>query len=133
MRTRSFHERFRGTSTTPFFGLAQRVIYQRERPSLNVITDDPTSRAEKALLTKADFWSYEKEWRIIRYEDGGGQNCGIQIYPNEYLDGIIFGARISEVDKSDVVSWVKRRKNPVQLLQADLDPDTFRIVLSNYP
>lgn len=123
--------RFRGTSSTAFFGSAQPVIYQRERPLLNAITDDPDSRVEKALLTKADFWSYEKEWRIIRYEEGNGDNRGVQKFPSDLLDGIILGARISETDKSDVLSWVKLRKDPVQILQADLDTDAFRIVLSN--
>jgi hypothetical protein len=120
--------RFRASSEMPFFGRAQKVRYQAKRPQLNPIRDSRHLGAEKALLTKADFWSYEEEWRIIEYEAGPG----IQTFPPEQLDGIILGTRMSAEDSNRVRGWISERSQQgIELLQARTDESEFRIGIFN--
>jgi hypothetical protein len=118
--------RFQASSTTPFFGRAQRVIYQPDRPVLNVILDSRDARAEKALLTKADFWSYEEEWRIVEHEAGPGTHR----FPASLLDAVILGARIALDDKERVLGLIRRRKTKAKILQAQIDAKKFRLTIT---
>jgi len=115
--------RFKASSTTPFFGRAQRVVYQAERPKLNLILDNHETQSTKALLAKADFWGYEEEWRIVEHELGPG----VHQFPPELLDGVILGARISDENKQNVMSWVATRKNNLEILQARFNDKSFRL------
>lgn len=105
-------------------GLALKVIYSPNRPLLYPVRGrlDPTP----ALLTKAAFWSYEREWRIV----APGANRAIT-FPPQHLDGIIFGARISASDEQHVRSWVEDRSSPVELLRAV--PDAMKFELKIVP
>lgn len=114
--------RFKASSTTPFFGRAQCVTYQAARPKLNLILDSPEVQNEKALLKKADFWSYEEEWRIIEHDLGPG----VHSFPPELLDGVILGARISANDKQRVFEWTSDKPN-LEVLQAKFSSSDFRL------
>jgi hypothetical protein len=85
-----------------FFARAQFVTYCHERPCLNMIEsqDDPYKVAD-ALLTKAEDWRYEYEWRIVDHTNGPG----IQIYPSESLSGVILGCRISPENRQRITQW----------------------------
>ena len=115
--------RFRASSTTPFFGYAQRVHYQVERPAVNLINDSPHVQSEKALLTKADFWSYEREWRIVEHEKGPG----VQRFPPELLDGLVLGARILKEDKERMLALAKDRSEPLQVFEARISATKFAV------
>lgn len=78
---------FDGASTNTFFGRAQSVSYSSAYPVVNIIRDHPKSFHEKGVLTKADFWAYEKEWRIIEHEKGAGV---YQFNVND-MEEIVFG------------------------------------------
>lgn len=117
--------RFKASSTTPFFGRAQRVSYQTARPKLNLIMDSHEVQSEKALLTKADFWGYEEEWRIIEHDLGPG----VHRFPPELLDGVILGARISANDRQRVLDWTSGRRG-IDILQAKFSNSEFRIEVS---
>jgi len=107
---------FEATSSTEFFGIAQQVHYQKDYPLLNIIRDSADEILTKALLTKADFWDYEKEWRISWKDTGPG----IYKYPDGLLKGVIFGARISAPDKALVLSWIDKMTIKPSLYQATL-------------
>lgn len=47
---------------------AHQVEYSRKRNPINAYTDSKEEAMTKALLTKSEQWSYEDEWRLIRYE-----------------------------------------------------------------
>lgn len=120
--------RFRVDPTQPFFMRAFDVKYQAERPILDVIRDNPEQQVSKALLTKADYWSYEEEWRIIEHEKGPGQYR----YPPTLLDGIVLGAKISSEDKAKVLGWVEQSASPIEVTQARFHPDLFRIEAGHF-
>ncbi|WP_133480200.1 DUF2971 domain-containing protein [Cognatilysobacter segetis] len=113
--------RFKATPDIPFFARAQPVIYQRERPSLNPVRDSAYDQIDKAVLTKADYWEYEKEWRIVEHDLGPGAH----IYPAAALDGVIFGA-CCEPDTIDKVRKLLVRR-PIELMQARVSKTEFRI------
>jgi hypothetical protein len=112
---------------------AHPVVYAEGRPVLNRIKT--TLSAEKdmtgygrALLTKADFWAYEEEWRALA-TNGPGER---PFYPKS-LCGIIFGARATTETRDLVASWIEERGIPLDLLDAVPDRDTFRINIVPQP
>ena len=109
--------------------VAQKVIYSAARPIVRLIMDDADSHVNKAILTKADYWAYEEEWRVISFPGSGiGKNGpGLTTFKAKALDGLIVGARISDDDAAAVRQWVKTREFPVELLKARLNADQFRI------
>ena len=87
------------------FRLAAEVKYQKELPVLDTANDEPTDMYEKICLTKADYWSYEREWRVI---SGGGmrsrdpmarkyyeqmRGVGVHILSDSPIVSVIFGLR----------------------------------------
>jgi hypothetical protein len=109
------------------------VVYAKERPLINRVKI--TLSAEKdwvgysrALLTKADFWAYEEEWRAL-----GMNGPGEQPFHPKSLCGIIFGARATAQTRSLVASWIEERGIPLELLDAVPDRDTFRINIVPQP
>lgn len=112
------------------FRAAQKVIYSAQRPVLNPITDDASAQVDKAILTKADAWAYEEEWRVVSHPGGildpvGGR--GLVRYEPRALDGIILGARTSDTDAAEVARWVEGREHPVEILRARPNADRFQI------
>ena len=69
------------------------------------------------VYSKSIHWKYEKEWRVWRpMEDikvKGVQYVDIEILPSE-IDGIIFGCRIKEEDKEELIELAA--KNDFKLL-----------------
>ncbi|ODV43420.1 hypothetical protein AWV79_17340 [Cupriavidus sp. UYMMa02A] len=101
-------------ATSVFMAHAQEVKYSGDRTAINPYTDSKDAMLEKALLTKSDHWSYEFEWRLIRYQGGPG---AVQ-FPPQILTGIIFGALTARSTVELVREWVGKRSIPVTLYQA---------------
>lgn len=106
--------------------LAYRVSYSAERPVVNraTATDDYDGLFD-AMLVKADFWAYEQEHRLFRRELLSG--AGLEPFPPDRLDGIIFGARCAPEERALVKAWVEESGNPIEFLQAVPDPKRFRV------
>jgi hypothetical protein len=77
----------------------------------------------KTTLTKADYWSYEREWRLLGPEAGGQTKA----FSSDLLDGVIFGARASDATRKLVEDWISNRSTRVELLEARFDQDHFRL------
>lgn len=48
-----------------YIGRAQPITYSQDYPIVNPVRETNEVRMEKSFLTKAAYWSYEKEWRTI--------------------------------------------------------------------
>jgi len=96
-----------------FVARALPVSYSKEYPVIYPATDGEYERFEKTLMTKAKFWEYEEEWRII--DDSGP---GIKLFPPKILVGVIFGCRMSEKHRDLVRRWCEGRQTPVSFYQA---------------
>ena len=67
----------------------------------------------ESLLTKAEEWENEKEWRIIEIE-----GMGVKNYPEESLECVILGCKISSDNKKQIIKWCNSRKHKPTLYQA---------------
>ena len=107
------------------FEFALPVTYSKQRPVVDLMLDDfgPGDLIEKVLLTKADFWSYEREWRMIGHE----VSKGARTFPPRSLDAIILGSRIAREHEDLVRSWVERYNPKPKLLRAVSDERDFRV------
>lgn len=98
-----------------------KVIYSDHYPELDF---ENFPQIEKMfttqLVTKSSHWSYEKEWRCIRLAQGLFPYFG-------RLNGVIFGARISEVNKERVKAAL--RGEDIDFFQARLHPYEYRLVI----
>ena len=108
-----------------FFTEAYKVVYQNDRPVLNLIKDSHEKVHNDALLVKADFWSYEKEWRMVH----PNRAPGVHKYSAELLEGVIFGVNISDENKQLVKKWILELDHLVDIYQAVINKKTFSIDL----
>jgi hypothetical protein len=116
--------RFDPRSLLDEFGVAFPVHYSAERPTIVVGVEDRLAQLQKMLLTKADVWRYEQEWRFIDWRG----LAGVRRFPAQALTGVILGSRITDQNAELVRTWVRERDTgPVQVLRAQLDPHLFRI------
>lgn len=120
--------KFIATEYTPFFGQAQQVKYRSTYPQIGILKHSPDKQVEAFLLTKAKDWKYEEEWRIIDHVNGSGRKD----FPDELLVEVVFGARIDPKDKEEVLSWISKRKKPVQVSQAILSSGSYSLEILPY-
>lgn len=114
---------FDASDSTPTFGTAQPVTYSKDLPAIDVFSDPPHAVANKALLTKYDGWSYEKEWRIVDHDTGPGSHN----YSVELLSGVILGARMPTEDRAKIRKWLRQREHEVQLYEAIQSDRHFKL------
>lgn len=97
----------------PFLGRAQDVRYSATYPEIVYPVDSNDDKVEKFLLTKARFWEYEQERRVIERAGPGTYSL-----PPELLTGVILGCRMRETDRAQVREWSLQRKPKSQLYEA---------------
>lgn len=120
--------KFVATDDTPFFGLAQPVSYSPTYPEIDLLRNSAEEHIEALLLTKAEAWDYEEEWRIIDHDGGAGD----RVFPEELLVGVTFGAQMEAEDKEAVAKWIGWRKNTVQISQAKPGIGSFSLEIVPY-
>jgi hypothetical protein len=109
--------------TLPFMAHAQKVHYADKRVPINLYDDSQETAMEKALLTKSKQWSYESEWRLLRYKDGPGV---VRFRPGN-LTGIVIGAMTSSPTVDTIMSWIGQRSIPLNLYRASISPKQFAL------
>jgi hypothetical protein len=110
-------------ASTEYFGRAHKVTYQENRPIFNLIKDTHEEILNKILLVKADYWAYEEEYRIIGHKEGPGRHK----FPPYLLEGVIFGAKTSNLDRDLVLEWQSKRNIPITFYQATISKDKFKL------
>ncbi|WP_235695876.1 MULTISPECIES: DUF2971 domain-containing protein [Agrobacterium] len=119
--------RFKPQKGDGFFETACKVSYEKDRPKLSFVQHDTVMLHKLALLTKADFWSYEDEWRIVKETGSKGPHK----FAASALDGIVLGAKISDEDERKVRDWVAEAGLNVEWLRASIHKDTFSLEIGN--
>ena len=115
--------RFRLDRSLPFFMQALQVFYRRERPAFPWPNDDDMNILNDVFLSKADYWSYENEWRII-WQGGPGEFS----FPPGLLDGVIFGSQCKPAYVETISGEVDAAcSGPVEVLHAVLDDTSYRL------
>lgn len=112
----------------PFMAHAQKVLYSEDRAPINLYDDAQDLAMTKALLTKSAHWSYEQEWRLIRYQGGPGT---VRFHPSN-LTGIIIGALATPATVEMVESWAKQRTLPLNIYRASVSSTKFELQISEH-
>ncbi len=107
------------TSFRPFL-FAYRIIYSPVRATFRLFDSNKASAIVEALITKAAFWSYEREWRIIQPGIAGSM-----AFPIKALKSIIFGAGISSADETALRDFAKQRGHPIKFKRAVVHEERF--------
>ena len=101
------------------------VRYEPERPAHDPLSGMKPRRMFDLLLTKASFWSYEEEYRLIRRSPLEGP--GHEPFPSDRLVSITFGMRTPPEVMALVHEWIRERRLDVPLFQAQPDPALFAL------
>jgi hypothetical protein len=78
---------------------------------------------EQVFLHKADFWSYEEEWRMLDQRAGPG----LHTFPSEALTGIIIGAEMPAADELLLRECIRKSGRELKLMKARLDNRLFHL------
>ena len=109
------------TNSGDLISEAQQVRYSADRPVVDFVGDRENTMV-KTLLRKADYWSYEREWRVIRTG-----RPGLHSFNPDSLASIIFGART----RPEHISVIKRAASigglKVNFGRAQFDQNKFRL------
>lgn len=98
---------FRETLRPELF-LAFEVNYEQERLPADITKLQGSEMFERAVLTKAQEWEYEHEFRMLEYR----VPPGLRSFPLEALIGVIYGARIRREDRAFVDGLISQRPGP---------------------
>lgn len=120
---RGFCLEFDGTSLP--FSKALATRYRNATPSLNLVNvlgnQDADAMLEAMVLTKAECWSYEQEWRILHAEQSTPYT-----YPWENLTAIHLGAAMPYVHL-EIIALILR-DSPTRLCQMEKQDNAFSVV-----
>jgi hypothetical protein len=110
-------------TTGSFFAQAQPVRYQRTRPSVNPVVHTTDEMLHNAIFTKSEEWAYEKEWRILHYQQGKGERQA----PTSSLKAIILGINVSGSDRQLVQAWANASAAKPRVFRAFLSDTEFAV------
>lgn len=120
---------YRFNTTKSFFQCAERVDYSDERPAITPFQNDQF-KTRKSLLTKALFWAYENEWRVIGHPGAPEeipQKPGLASFPAGTLDGVIFGAETSASDRRDICEIISKLDEKIEIYNMSLDEKYYKL------
>jgi hypothetical protein len=100
-----------------------KVKYSRKYPRLNPIRGDAEDIVIKPLITKSKIWQHEKEYRLLAIH---GTNIKMN-FPDEIFKEIIFGVRITEDTKNDIIKIIKNKQQSIKLYQSRISENKFKI------
>lgn len=115
------------STDSTFFKRAEPIRYSQEFPVFDYFETNADERARMIALTKADFWSYEKEWRIVDTDAGPG----IQRYPAKALRRVIFGSETPKDLEAKVRRWVEAADIRPQFTRAQRHPQEYRLLVES--
>lgn len=98
------------------------VNYSNDFPSVPLFELTPKDLL-RLIMTKSKHWEYENEFRIIKTLF---PRVAFQI-PNEAFREIIFGCKISDADKEEIIKICKSKFNSIKFFDAKLSDSQFKI------
>jgi hypothetical protein len=130
---------FRFETNESFPDLPLPIAYSGNYPEFNFtqqfadMGDDADERQRKLafgkalLLTKSVRWSYEKEWRVIRFALDGQPRFGVSIFPPSFLTGLILGCRIGEDKRQMLIELARAREPRLRIFEAHTKEREFAL------
>ncbi|WP_326519019.1 DUF2971 domain-containing protein [Acinetobacter sp. CAAS 2-6] len=123
------------------------VIYSDEYPVMKLHWDivnflknenNQIDLIKKMVLSKAECWSYEKEYRLIHDSQLAPNDALIlKEYDPKILSSVIIGAKMCESEYQQIANAVddfnKKHTSQVKIYKAELAKKEFRIVVPKHP
>jgi len=83
----------------------------------------------ESFSTKDPIWKYENEYRVVNppTEVHTYDGNGIKPFPRELLKGIIFGCRISQIVRTDIINMVEKYYPTLRLFDIILDYNEVKL------
>jgi len=104
-----------------FFSNAEQVVYKTEYPVVKMYIGNKRDWGNESILTKSTDWEYEEEWRCIsKYK-------GLLEFPADTLVGLIFGCKIEEKDKKQIIEWNAIRHHSLKMYQASIHKREYKL------
>lgn len=100
------------------------VNYVDKFPYIDAFEGSNADHLITVLTTKAIPWKYENEFRLILIN---GTNQAVRL-SDHVIKEVIFGIRMKDYYKDEIIQILKTKKNRVQLFQAKLAENSFKIV-----
>jgi len=104
------------------------VTYQRERPVVDIIGKKVSELLDLVALTKADFWSYEQEWRTIDQKAG----AGYRKLGKGRIDGVIIGALMPNSKQEELFDIIERSGLRIETFRASIDPKVYGLNIRSH-
>lgn len=118
--------RFRTTSD--YFAMAEKVNYCTDYPEIDYFADDDGSEFETIFLKKYKSWDYEREWRVVDFNNKFSDKASRLVeYEPQLLDAVIFGYLMEDEEKRRITSLLRSANRTANLLQAKLKPRSFEL------
>ncbi len=105
----SHDEFFKHKRDEPFeIGHLRSVDYVKRRPSIHIdMIKNPELKTPDFIFSKSLDWSYEREWRIVRFLNGADKVCPSDVYlfkvPSTAIRQVIFGFKASDFLKKNLL------------------------------
>jgi|GEM_PF-3580970 len=124
------------------FGNAEKVVYVRDYPEIPLPLGghDPNEFIRKALYTKSDAWSHEREYRLVNLPyavDGapghilddifGWKTPQLAIISPAYIEGVTVGAAMREHEIEDILRLCADRARRIPVFRAKCSRDHFEL------
>ena len=98
-----------------FFARAHKVRYQKGVPRFEFYRpQDAAEQVAATVLTKANHWEYEKEWRIVDLDPGPG----LHNIPEGIISGVILGLQMPDDQRERVRHVIAECKSDVPIYEA---------------
>lgn len=94
-------------------------------PDVNFFIDSYQKQADAVLLTKAQHWEYEREWRVIDTKGPGWHS----IDP-EWLLGLVFGCSTPMAQIAEITRMALQRRPPLRLFRAEKKAREFALAIN---
>lgn len=108
-----------------FLAKAQQVDYSIRCPTVNFMSDHREELFRKLLLTKSMPYHYEKEWRLVLYNDGPG----LKPIPEGIIGAIILGIKTEQEIEDRVIKASAEYEGDIEIVRANLNPETYGLRL----
>jgi hypothetical protein len=119
---------FDGDDSNDFFGPALPVKYPKEHPIVNLINDTPSESLNKVIFSKYEGWTYEKEWRIVKYEEG----AGMYKFNKSDLKEVIFGCNALQEDMDCIINTLEEANILPKIYRTILHENMYKLELFEY-
>lgn len=113
-------------SHVDFFGQIQTVQYQHDLPVVNFYKTDILEKAKAFVLTKADQWSYEKEWRRLIVPANDNRFLDI---PKGCISAIYLGCQLSPENRQILLKHINESSScrGIRVYQAYRREDAYAL------